>query len=167
MKIQKLTNELEVDYDRLSEFYRSELDKLAEHYSPEELKGHKQKRTPEYFRGIIKDPAKSVDIVLSESGDLEAILEGVVHQDGNLKIADLLWVLANNKGKGLGTQLIQHYIEEQKDKADIVALTVSKTNTKAIRLYERLGFNYVNNLNENSLVYALPISEKGEQALKR
>lgn len=51
-------------------------------------------------------------------------------------------VLAQYRGKGIGTALLTQILEAAKDKYPAIALSVSPRN-RAIRLYERLGFERV------------------------
>jgi ribosomal protein S18 acetylase RimI-like enzyme len=51
-------------------------------------------------------------------------------------------VLPQYRGKGIGTALLHQILEAAKDKYPAIALSVSPRN-RAIRLYERLGFETV------------------------
>lgn len=51
------------------------------------------------------------------------------------------WVVAKQKRRGIGTKLILNCLDRARiEEKDMVALGVSKDNTAAIKLYERLGF---------------------------
>ncbi|KDN78164.1 GNAT family acetyltransferase [Streptomyces olindensis] len=65
---------------------------------------------------------------LSRRGAIRSIIEGVrIHAD--------------ERGSGLGTQLIEWAIAESRDQGcQLVQLTSDKTRTDAHRFYERLGF---------------------------
>jgi GNAT superfamily N-acetyltransferase len=65
---------------------------------------------------------------LSRRGATRSLIEGVrVHAD--------------ERGSGLGTQLIEWAIDESRDQGcQLVQLTSDKTRTDAHRFYERLGF---------------------------
>lgn len=60
-------------------------------------------------------------------------------EDDTLEIDDL-YVLAPYQGKGIGTAIVRHCIEEAERVRKPLMLYVFTRNTGAIRLYEKMGF---------------------------
>lgn len=55
-----------------------------------------------------------------------------------------LTVRPESQGQGLGRKLLKHFIGlAARHNADIVMLEVRPSNTRAVRLYEKLGFNEI------------------------
>ena len=54
-----------------------------------------------------------------------------------------IYILSEYRVKGLGAKLIEFIEEEYKDKAVKLRLEVEESNKGAARLYERLGFKYL------------------------
>ncbi len=168
MGIRKLDFQTPEYVEELPEFYLRELSKLTKHYSLEALGGHVCKRNTDYFERIAcgLEPNLGVLLATDEDGDLEGVLESSTHIDGNLVIGDILWVLAKTKGEGIGSELIRQYKKEAtQNGCDIMALTVTKTNIRAIKLYENLEFKYVRDRDENSKIYARGLTDKGLEAV--
>ena len=59
--------------------------------------------------------------------------------DGALEIDDL-YVLAPYQGRGVGSEIVRHCIEESKQAGKPLMLYVFTENTGAVRLYEKMGF---------------------------
>ena len=151
MIVKQLNKETEIYLMQLPEFYVSVLHGFTRDYN--------------YFRDIFNSKNKGVFLGL-EKENLEATLEYSCHNDGDLKIGDILWVLARIKGEGRGSKLLEYSLNFfRKENLDIAALTVSKSNLKAIRLYEKFGFKYFLNRENNSVIYAQALSEKGKEVI--
>ena len=63
----------------------------------------------------------------------------VLRQDGRNHLVDIA-LLPEFRNQGIGTQLLKDLIAKSDQEAIPVGLQVLRTNVKAIRLYERLGF---------------------------
>jgi ribosomal protein S18 acetylase RimI-like enzyme len=61
------------------------------------------------------------------------------------KIVHLHGILINpeEQGKGFGTEILQQLLDEYKGKMEAIELGVHKSNQRAKRLYERMGFREV------------------------
>ncbi len=71
----------------------------------------------------------------------EDSLDGILIEGYGNKSTTLNWVVADQKGKGIGTLLIEDFISRAKEeKKETIQLAVSINNPGAKRLYERLGF---------------------------
>ncbi|GEM_PF-4132991 len=150
----------------LPEYYRTELQNLREHYSLEKIGKHLLTRDRTYFERVAKHEEKTRRVLLAlEDANLEGVLESSICKEGRFQIANILWVLARKKGKGVGTLLIRHYLNEVKESCNIVALSVSKTNSNAARLYERLEFKYTCNRPDDPTmkVYTFNLSSQKEK----
>ena len=69
-----------------------------------------------------------------------------------------LVVKGDFQGKGIGTQTLQMLWDEHKDTKDFIELGVRQNNTGAIRLYQRLGYQIVQTLQD----YGFYVMRKGE-----
>ena len=73
--------------------------------------------------------------------DGEACGYGYSTRQGNRLNLNDLWVRPTLRGQGLGTRLMQGLLQlGAKDGAEVACLAVNEPNTRAQRLYERLGF---------------------------
>ena len=82
------------------------------------------------------------------------------------KEGDNVWlgicVRERYQGKGYGRELMLELIEEARLKGiNKIMLTVDKMNSKAVTLYEKMGFNKVN---DGELYYTMEIELKGKHA---
>ena len=65
----------------------------------------------------------------------------LTHQGGLRAQVEAVRVSSAHRGKGVGTQLLQHAIERAKEKGCyVVQLTTDKQRPRAIQFYESLGF---------------------------
>ena len=62
-------------------------------------------------------------------------------------VINRIYFLKEFQSKGIGTSILKNIIEEYKDK--VIRLSVLKVNTKAKKLYDRLGFEVYNEANEH------------------
>jgi len=78
-------------------------------------------------------------------------------------LADLQ-ILPPYQNLGIGTAIIERLKSEAKDKCLVISLNVLKSNPRARRLYERLGFHMVEQAStpEKDLMVILPLSEGNE-----
>lgn len=51
-----------------------------------------------------------------------------------------IWITQGNRGRGIGTKLVNSCLKSAKSKFEIVDLTVFSKNKNAMRLYQRFGF---------------------------
>ncbi|MDQ0714652.1 GNAT superfamily N-acetyltransferase [Streptomyces luteogriseus] len=69
------------------------------------------------------------------------IIPGLSRRGATRSIVEGVRIHADERGSGLGTELIQWAIEESRDQGcQLVQLTSDKTRADAHRFYERLGF---------------------------
>tara|TARA_Y100000310_G_C20650146_1_gene798937 strand:- start:446 stop:931 length:486 start_codon:yes stop_codon:yes gene_type:complete len=95
------------------------------------------------------------------------VLEGILVQaedevaDGAIKRALIPWIMARNPGNGAGSALMSYCLETARGgNKDVVALIVSKRNTKAIRFYERLGFEENTSVGRDKIVMCYYLNEE-------
>jgi ribosomal protein S18 acetylase RimI-like enzyme len=83
-------------------------------------------------------------IVGEENGKIVGkmeLTEGYNTRFGRFLIIGRLVVTEERRNRGIGTRFVKYAIEEARRRgASSIDLFVSETNTEAIRLYERLGF---------------------------
>lgn len=80
------------------------------------------------------------------SAFLRAIFAGLLERDTENKrfLVDGIFVAAEARGRGAGTALIEHLVDEARARGyDQLRLDVVDTNDRARALYERLGFQTV------------------------
>ncbi len=88
-----------------------------------------------YFHNNFR-PEK-VQIVMVDGKDVGAI--SVEERDGRLHL-DLIELLPDRQGQGIGTALITEFVSRAHAKGLVATLEVLRVNKPAQRLYERLGF---------------------------
>lgn len=91
------------------------------------------------------DPNQRLVVAVRESrvvGTLQlTIIPGLSRRGATRSIVEGVRIHADERGSGLGTELIQWAIEESRDQGcQLVQLTSDKTRADAHRFYERLGF---------------------------
>jgi GNAT superfamily N-acetyltransferase len=114
--------------DEIGQFYNTAtLQDARNHYTAAYVSSH---LTPDQERRFIGHFSRErLNGILIESFDKEENRTGIN------------WVMAEEKGKGIGTSLIQDCIGRAKEEGKShIALAVSQTNNSARKLYERLGF---------------------------
>ncbi|MZE71607.1 GNAT family N-acetyltransferase [Streptomyces sp. SID5789] len=92
------------------------------------------------------DPNQHVVVAVRDSrvvGTLQlTIVPGLSRRGATRSIIEGVRVHADERGSGLGTQLIEWAIDESRRQGcQLVQLTSDKTRTDAHRFYERLGFS--------------------------
>ena len=65
-------------------------------------------------------------------------------------------LLPEHQGRGIGTSLINVFLDEARDQGNDVTLQVLKVNGRARQLYERLGFSTVAETDTHVLMKAAP-----------
>ncbi|MFF5365932.1 GNAT family N-acetyltransferase [Streptomyces sp. NPDC013187] len=91
------------------------------------------------------DPNQHVVVAVREGrvvGTLQlTIIPGLSRRGATRSIVEGVRIHADERGSGLGTQLIEWAIDEsRKEGCQLVQLTSDKTRADAHRFYERLGF---------------------------
>ena len=91
------------------------------------------------------DPNQRLVVAVREGrvvGTLQlTIIPGLSRRGATRSIVEGVRIHADERGSGLGTELIERAIEESRDQGcQLVQLTSDQTRTDAHRFYERLGF---------------------------
>ncbi|MFE7897079.1 GNAT family N-acetyltransferase [Streptomyces sp. NPDC057424] len=91
------------------------------------------------------DPNQRLIVAVRETrvvGTLQlTIIPGLSRRGATRSIIEGVRIHADERGSGLGTQLIEWAIDESRNQGcQLVQLTSDKTRTDAHRFYERLGF---------------------------
>lgn len=91
------------------------------------------------------DPNQRLVVAVREGrvvGTLQlTIIPGLSRRGATRSIIEGVRIHADERGSGLGTQLIEWAIDESRDQGcQLVQLTSDRTRTDAHRFYERLGF---------------------------
>ncbi|MFJ4842968.1 GNAT family N-acetyltransferase [Streptomyces sp. NPDC088746] len=112
----------------------------AQRESPDDL-------TPYHaaFRRLDGDPNQHLTVAVRQGrvvGTLQlTIVPGLSRRGATRSVIEGVRVHADERGSGLGTQLIQWAVDEsRRQDCQLVQLTSDATRTDAHRFYERLGF---------------------------
>ncbi|MEU8677386.1 GNAT family N-acetyltransferase [Streptomyces sp. NPDC048560] len=97
------------------------------------------------FRRLADDPNQHVVVAVREErivGTLQlTIIPGLSRRGSTRSVIEGVRVHADERGSGLGTQMIQWAVDEsRRQECQLVQLTSDVTRTDARRFYERLGF---------------------------
>lgn len=97
------------------------------------------------FERLISDPNQHLVVAVREGrvvGTLQlTVIPGLSRRGSTRSIIEGVRIHADERGSGLGTQLIEWAIEEsRRQNCQLVQLTSDKSRTDAHRFYERLGF---------------------------
>ena len=136
MKIEQFSVENKGYLPQIRELYQNGLDGMIRFYSPDVHDRVIDMRDDDFFDGLIERDGLYLAV---NDGRLEGVLECGDMQYRKTKMGLIAWVLASNKGNGVGTSLINHYIDDCKGEKDMVVLMVHRKN-KAYQLYKKLGF---------------------------
>ncbi|MFI1186707.1 GNAT family N-acetyltransferase [Streptomyces californicus] len=112
----------------------------AERESPDDLTPYK-----EAFQRLADDPNQHVVVAVREGrvvGTLQlTIVPGLSRRGATRSIIEGVRIHGDERGSGLGTQLIQWAVDEsRRQNCQLVQLTSDVTREDAHRFYERLGF---------------------------
>ncbi|MFG3247897.1 GNAT family N-acetyltransferase [Streptomyces sp. NPDC048187] len=112
----------------------------AQRESPDDLAPY---RTA--FERLRSDPNQHVVVAVRDSrvvGTLQlTIVPGLSRRGASRSIIEGVRIHGDERGSGLGTQLIEWAVDESRRQGcHLVQLTSDKTRTDAHRFYERLGF---------------------------
>ncbi|MFI7408241.1 GNAT family N-acetyltransferase [Streptomyces sp. NPDC049627] len=94
---------------------------------------------------LSNDPNQHLVVAVREGrvvGTLQlTVIPGLSRRGSTRSIIEAVRIHADERGSGLGTQLIEWAIgESRRQKCQLVQLTSDKSRTDAHRFYERLGF---------------------------
>ncbi|MGW0789941.1 N-acetyltransferase family protein [Streptomyces sp. NPDC002911] len=97
------------------------------------------------YRRLADDPNQRLVVAVRENrvvGTLQlTIVPGLSRRGATRSVVEGVRVHADERGGGLGTQLIQWAVDESRRRGcQLVQLTSDATRTDAHRFYERLGF---------------------------
>ncbi|MCW3125487.1 MAG: uncharacterized protein JWO03_1145 [Bacteroidetes bacterium] len=86
---------------------------------------------------------------------------GVVGWRDNMEETELgpLYLLAQYQGQGIGTKIVQGFIEGASERKALLKLKPLRSNLRARRLYERLGFNVTSGTDQYWFMEHRPISQ--------
>lgn len=113
----------------------------AERESPDDLAPYRSA-----FRRLADDPNQHLVVAVRETrvvGTLQlTIVPGLSRRGATRSIIEGVRIHADERGTGLGTQLIQWAVDESRRQGcRLVQLTSDASRTDAHRFYERLGFS--------------------------
>ncbi|AWL39531.1 MULTISPECIES: GNAT family N-acetyltransferase [Streptomyces] len=113
----------------------------AERESPDDLAPYRSA-----FRRLADDPNQHLVVAVREArvvGTLQlTIVPGLSRRGATRSIIEGVRIHADERGTGLGTQLIQWAVDESRRQGcRLVQLTSDASRTDAHRFYERLGFS--------------------------
>ncbi|GHH74074.1 GNAT family acetyltransferase [Kitasatospora indigofera] len=97
------------------------------------------------FRRIEEDPQQHLVVAVRDGrtvGTLQlTLIPGLSRKGSTRAVIEAVRVHADERGSGLGTQLIEWAVGTSRElRADLVQLTSDASRTDAHRFYERLGF---------------------------
>ncbi|NUS84276.1 MAG: GNAT family N-acetyltransferase [Streptomyces sp.] len=97
------------------------------------------------FERIDRDPGQRLVVAIRDGrtvGTLQlTVIPGLSRRGATRSIIEAVRIHADERGGGLGTQLIQWAVDEsRREGCVLVQLTSDATRTDAHRFYERLGF---------------------------
>lgn len=97
------------------------------------------------FQRLVDDPNQHVVVAVREErvvGTLQlTIIPGLSRRGATRSVIEGVRIHADERGSGLGTQMIQWAVDEsRRQDCQLVQLTSDVTRTDARRFYERLGF---------------------------
>ncbi len=112
----------------------------AQRESPDDLTPYRAA-----LRRLADDPNQHVVVAVREGrvvGTLQlTVIPGLSRRGATRSIIEAVRVHADERGSGLGTQLIQWAVDEsRRQDCQLVQLTSDATRQDAHRFYERLGF---------------------------
>lgn len=133
--IWKLRKATEADFDRINELF---IEMLQTIYNTEDVKGYSNGDLDRFF----ENREEWICVAIDEEENIIAFLSiEVHHEDKGFVYLDDLSVTNQYRNKGIGTELIKNAEAYAKDiKIHSIRFHVEKSNVKAFRLYERLGY---------------------------
>ncbi|MBT3985020.1 hypothetical protein HOD38_03775 [archaeon] len=147
----------------LAAFYEVELGHLRGMYGLDEIIGFKAGRDLELLHEVASgNTQREIYIALGVDGFLEGVLEVNEHKDV-LMIGDILWIIAGQKGAGIGSQMLDHYLAETS--VDIAICGVRNLNVAPKALFTGRGFEETVRL-ENKSYYGKGLTDAGKQRME-
>lgn len=124
--------------------------------------------TEDQHRSTFQDPDTGHWILEKDSGETVGycIMKGLQNAFG---VVELMRIVIGPKGQGLGREAMEAIIYKvfTELKARRLWLDVVDTNSRAIQLYENLGFAYEGTLRESALIQGNPVSMRIYSLLER
>jgi ribosomal protein S18 acetylase RimI-like enzyme len=122
------------------ELFNEVLDEISPFYDKTSIQDARDKYTREYIVAHLSPNKDKRFVGHFNNQNLDGLLvEGFKSDTPNR--TEINWVMASQKGMGIGTTLIQDCINRARAEAqDMVVLGVSTKNIQARKLYEKLGF---------------------------
>ncbi len=108
--------------------------------------------TSEQCRLNLGEPDVSVHLALSMDGEVIGFIATMAHGIGLEPLIEYLCVAETKRNGGIGTQLIEFFENTLFPDVDNLYLFVSDFNLGAIKLYERLHYVRVGNLEDFNVV---------------
>ncbi|QMT60029.1 GNAT family N-acetyltransferase [Legionella sp. PC997] len=130
---------------------------IKEKYLPRVLRGHNVPSFIIYINGL---PLGFIQYYCLSNH----VPEGIGHknhplfhlyQPNNLAGIDLFIASSNQRGKGLGQQIIESFITELPNSINAILVDPAVNNHQAIRCYEKAGFKRTNYSEDNSYLILL------------
>lgn len=123
-----------------SRIFNDGLDSVSNLYEGTVIENARRKYTSEFIHDHLVPNDENRFIGHFTGNELDGILiEGFDEMNGIRTSID--WIIADKKGRGIGTRLISDCLARAKnEKKDMVALMVSNKNKRARELYTSLGF---------------------------
>lgn len=119
------------DIDRLTNYKLKSILEYADNISSEEIN-----RINDYVKKSIPEELDTYKIICINSKKIGCLL---VNKNNDGVLIDEIYLEADYRNKGIGTEIINKIISEN----NIVYLWVYKLNERAFSLYKKLGFNIV------------------------
>lgn len=112
----------------------------AQRESPDDLAPYRAA-----FQRLADDPNQHLVVAVRDAGVVGTlqltVIPGLSRRGSTRSIIEGVRVHSDERGSGLGTQLIQWAVDEsRRQNCQLVQLTSDATRTNAHRFYERLGF---------------------------
>lgn len=124
--------------------------------------------TEEQHRSSFQDPDTGHWILENDAGETMGycIMKGLQNPFG---VVELMRIVIAPKGQGFGREAMEVIIRKvfTELKARRLWLDVVDTNSRAIRLYEDLGFAHEGTLRESALIQGVPVSMRVYGLLER
>lgn len=133
------------------DIFQDRLKGTSKYYSSSKVRDHAETHNPHFFRDVIEGKEDFELIGHLNQNRLNGFLLG--SEDPQRHLAYINWVMARVSGRGIGSELIKHFIEHCRGKDfNSVSLCVSAKNLKAINLYENFGFRVISTYDKKRML---------------
>jgi ribosomal protein S18 acetylase RimI-like enzyme len=124
------------------DIFHHRLQETSRYYPSSKVRDHIERYTPHFFTDVLDGKEDFQLIGHITSSRLDGFLLG---SDDSLRhLAYINWIMAGISGRGIGSELIEHFVEKcKKNGFNSIGLCVSAKNLGAIKLYEDFGFKVV------------------------